>query len=56
MFSFNYKDLTYHFKTKESSPKRFSDFDCLLGFLRKIRDGDITLEETRKIKENLSQV
>ena len=37
-----------HFKSKESRPNNFSAFDCPLGFLRKIRDGDATLKEAKK--------
>ena len=33
-----------------------SAFDHPLGFLRKLTDGDITLEETKTAKQNLNQI
>ena len=45
-----------HFKRNESSPKTFSVFHRSLGFLIKIQDGHITLQEAKIIKETFNQI
>ena len=52
----NHNHLTHYFKSKESRPKRFSTFNRPLGFLRKIRDGDTTLQKAKKFTDNSNQI
>ena len=42
------RNLTYQFKNKELVPKRFRYFDAQLGFLRKITDGDTSINKVIK--------
>ena len=52
----NYEDLACHSKAKKVD-NNFSAFDHALGFLRKIRNCDTTLEEAKKKKKkNLNQI
>ena len=45
----NYDNLTYHYyKDKNIDNKRFTDFYNAFSFLKKIRDGNITLEKAKR--------
>ena len=52
----NYDDLAYHFKGKYICEKSFNDFNIVFSFLRKIRDGNITLGKAKKIKVSINQI
>ena len=56
IMNFHHNDFRYQFKRNESSPKTFSVFHRPLGFLIKIRDGHITLQEAKIIKETFNQI
>ena len=47
----NCNGLVYYFFQKESKPKSFIHFNCLLSILRKIRNYHIQLKKFRKNKE-----
>ena len=46
-----YFNLTYYFKA-ESNPIGFNDFNRLLGFMRRIKEGSIDLEKAEENKKN----
>ena len=52
----DFNNLTYYSKTKRTSPKLFNVFKAPLGFSRKIRDRDATLEKQRLTKKCLTQI
>ena len=52
----NYNDLKYYFKTKESSPKYFIRYKPPLGFLRSIKDSEITTDRRKKSEKILHQI
>ena len=46
-----YINLAYYFKA-ESNPIGFNDLNCLLGFVRRIKEGSIDLEKAEENKKN----
>ena len=44
----NYADKAHYFKSKESSPKYFSNFQFSLKCFKEIRDGEITMKKTKE--------
>ena len=52
----NYNNWKYYFKTKRSSPKYFIKYKLPLGFLRSLRNGEKTIEKSKRTKKELNQI
>ena len=57
---FNQDDLTSHYKGKNNTPKSFGGFDSVIALFKKIRNGKVLLNKTKKnqneFKSDLSQI
>ena len=52
----DYDELTYHFISENRIAISFNGFNCTLGLTRKMKDGFIDLEKSkRKFRSNLSE-
>ena len=48
--------ITFHVNGKNAGDKSFNIFNDALSFLKKIRDGNMMLEKSKKIKMSIHQI